>query len=131
MPLLKNNISNKLNITNTDKNVFTMVYKKNKIIKQKIPKTFNIFCQIDKYQIYEVIDIIFKECCNLDVYGYTKLYDEYWGKKNDTYFKLNVVKYDVNISTISIIPIFYNEKQIKNIYNQILESINIYENTFH
>jgi|LauGreDrversion4_2_1035121.scaffolds.fasta_scaffold11422_2 hypothetical protein len=131
MSLLKNNISNKLNITNTDKNVFTMVYKKNKIIKQKIPKTFNIFCQIDKYQIYEVIDIIFKECCNLDVYGYTKLYDEYWGKKNDTYFKLNVVKYDVNISTISIIPIFYNEKQIKNIYNQILESINIYENTFH
>jgi hypothetical protein len=131
MSLSNNTVSNKLNITYTDKNVFTMVYKKNKIIKQKIPKTFNILCEIDKYKIYEVIDIIFKECCNLDVYGYNKLYDEYWGKKNDTYFKLNVIKYDVNISTISIIPIFYSEKQIKNIYKQILESINIYENTFY
>lgn len=114
-----------------EKTMYTMVYKKNKIIKQKIPKTLNIFCEINKYKIYEVIDIIFKDCCDLDVYGYNKLYDEYWGKKNDTYFKLSVVKYNNTISTISIIPIYYNEKQIKNIYNKILESINIYQNTFH
>jgi hypothetical protein len=94
------------------------------------PIPIEILCNQSKTQIDENIQKILHKYCNLGVYGYNILRDEYWGKKYEgkkyegkkcvLYFKLKINSLnDDNASNSSSIIIFpeigSNEIEIKNL----------------
>ena len=95
------------------------------------PIPIEILCNQSKTQIDENIQKILHKYCNLGVYGYNILRDEYWGKKYEgkkyegkkyenkkcvLYFKLKINSLNDDSSSIIIFPeIGSNEIEIKNL----------------
>ena len=100
--------------------------KKQKIVIAK----YCVLSSVSKCKINEIINIIFMEFCNIDVYGYNSSYDEFWGKKDQhLYFRLELRETN-GFTSIIINPIIGYEDDIKQVYNGIKNCIAIYENTF-
>lgn len=90
------------------------------------PMPIEILCNQSKTQIDENIQKVLHKYCNLGVYGYNILRDEYWGKKYEgkkyenkkcvLYFKLKINSLNDDNSSIIIFPeIGSNEIEIKNL----------------
>ena len=85
------------------------------------PIPIEILCNQSKIQIDENIQKILHKYCNLGVYGYNILRDEYWGKKYENkkcvlYFKLKINSLNDDNASIIIFPeIGSNEIEIKNL----------------
>jgi hypothetical protein len=80
-----------------------------------------IICNQSKMQIDENIQKILHKYCNLGVYGYNILRDEYWGKKYKNkncilYFKLKINSLNDDNASIIIFPeIISDEIEIQNL----------------
>jgi hypothetical protein len=94
-------------------------------------------CDINKNDINAIMNE-FLHSCKLNVYGYNKLKDEYWGENNNFYFTIYLKKYE-NKTCVKINS--FNQckqrKEIKKVFNNLLEMIisleifNIYKNNFN
>jgi hypothetical protein len=106
--------------------------KKMFVIRQKtVLKRYSILTSTSKNIINDIINIIFHEFCKLDVYGYNKASDEFWGKKGaKLYFRLELKELDKKNTTIVINPIIGDEDEVRKLYNGIRDSIQLCETTF-
>jgi hypothetical protein len=94
-------------------------------------KKYSILSSASKNIICDIINIIFNEFCQLDVYGYNKLNDEFWGKRGaKLYFRLELKELDKKNTTIIINPVIGDEDEVKKLLNGIKDSIELYETTF-
>ena len=77
-----------------------------------------IYSSLKKAEIERIILVLLSQKCGMNVIGYNKDTDEYWCKnvKNNTtnsYFKLILLGYDFNITTIKIEPLIATKQSIK------------------
>jgi hypothetical protein len=101
------------------------------IKKRTVLKQYSILSSTSKNIIHDIINIIFNEFCKLDVYGYNKVSDEFWGKKGtNLYFRLELKELDKKNTTIVINPVIGDEDEVRRLYNGIRDSIQLCENTF-
>jgi hypothetical protein len=112
----------------------TPIFSDNKenIISYKCIPNCLIHCCISKEKIYAIMNLLLVEYCCVNVYGYNKSNDKYWGKKIknqicELYFEISVKNNGENNSTISIVPNIGTDKNIKFIYKIIVDAINLHE----
>ena len=77
-----------------------------------------IYSTLRKIEIERILLSILKNNCGMNVIGYNKCDDEYWCKimKNNnvlSHFKLQLIDYNFNITTIKIIPLISSKSSIK------------------
>jgi hypothetical protein len=105
-------------------------FKQNNVLENEI----TIECNINKKKLDNMINYLLIDFCELDVYGYYKFSDEYWGKKieNDTcvlHVTLNILYNNIYSSIIKIQPIIGDKLEIYNLVNNINEAIKLYNNS--
>jgi hypothetical protein len=93
----------------------------------------NIYCNINKNKLIDVIKYTFLEYCNLSVFGYNNRTDEFWAKKfkNCNYllnFTLKIISIDYNNSFIVISPLVGNNNEIVKLVDNINKILNLYKN---
>lgn len=90
-----------------------------------------IECNINKKKLDNMINYLFIDFCELDIYGYHKFADEYWGKKvnNDVcilHFTFNILYNNIYSSIIKIQPIIGDKLELYNLVKNINECIKLY-----
>ena len=80
-------------------------------------------CDVNKNDIDEIMpEFLFD--CGLKVYGYNKIYDEYWGKKNNIDFTISLKKIgEKTIIKFNQCTISKEFNEIKKIFSNLLEII--------
>lgn len=98
---------------------------------QQVPQKTMFFCEINKKKLQEVLNKILVHSRELDVFGYNKILDEYWGKKmcseTNTYINFNLRIYSNNLADDCIILIESKDSSshhLKKIKQKIKEIIN-------
>jgi hypothetical protein len=89
-----------------------------------------INCDIDSSKICDIMNIILVDYCKVNVCGYNKSDDEYWGKKIkknvcELQFQISVKNLGENISTVVITPIIGAQKNINELCKTVKEIIRL------
>jgi hypothetical protein len=92
-----------------------------------------IICKIGKEELSDLIKNILVNNCELDVYGFNRITDEYWGKKiektvNKLHFNLSIYKKEYYSSYITITPFVGTNIEIQKLLFKILGVVKLYEN---
>ena len=92
----------------------------------------NIYCNISKNRLFEIIKYTFIESCNLSVVGFNNQTEEFWGKKfkHNNYllhFTLIIKSIDCNNSFIIISPLVGDNNEIVKLINNTIQIINLYK----
>ena len=95
-------------------------------------KPIKLICSIKKEKICEVISEVLEHICDMNVFGFNKKTDEYWGKKiikseSKLHFNLSIIKKDYNSSYIIITPILGTDNEINNLSLKITRFLKLYE----
>lgn len=104
---------------------------KQEILYRIVPKK-NIYCDIDKNKLADIIQFTFSQKSDLSVFGYNNKSQEFWGKKiikNEflLHITLTIKSVSSEKSNIIITSIIGNDKEIKNIISVIEDMINLYK----
>lgn len=91
-------------------------------------------CNINKHNLLDIIKFTFLDYCNLTVFGYNNINDEFWAKKicKNNYllhFTLKIKSLDFEHSLITISPLVGNDEEIKIIYDNIKNMIDLYQSS--
>jgi hypothetical protein len=91
-----------------------------------------IYSSLRKVEIEKIILSLLKNNCGMNVIGYNKYDDEYWCKimKNNnvlSHFKIQLIDYNFNITTIKIIPLISSKLSIKKFELSLKTAILDYE----
>lgn len=105
---------------------------RNKIMTFVRTPNYNVYCNINKNEICDVMNIILARFCKVSVCGYNKENDEYFGKKIknnicELYFTILVIDSGENKSTILIKINNGNKSNINQLLKNIIEAIRLYE----
>jgi hypothetical protein len=98
--------------------------------------TINIYCNINKNKIVDIIKYTLLESCNLSMFGYNNRTDEFWGKKikNNNYlihFTLEIKYIDNNNSFIVISPFIGDNNEIIKIVSNINQIISLHNPKYY
>lgn len=98
----------------------------------KYIRPFIIHSNISKKQIHDLMSLIFKKCGDLQVFGYDRFRDEFWGKKIkeicELHFTITIVERK-NKSIISVNPYVGSNESLQVLYKKIIGIILIYDNS--
>ena len=105
---------------------------RNKFAYKYMP-SINIYCNINKNKLIDIIKYTFLECCNLSVFGYNNTTDEFWAKKFKNFdyllnFTLKIISIDYNNSFIVVSPLVGNNTEIVKLIDNINKILNLYKN---
>ena len=89
-----------------------------------------INCDIESSKICDIMNIILVDYCKVNVCGYNKSDDEYWGKKInknvcELQFQISVKNLGENISTVVITPIIGGQKNINDLCKTVNEVVRL------
>ena len=105
---------------------------RNKIMEFVRTPNYNVYCNINKKEICDVMNIILIRFCKVNVCGYNKENDEYFGKKIknnicELYFTILVVDSGENKSTILIKISNGNKTNVNELLENIIDALRLYE----
>lgn len=94
-----------------------------------------LFINLNKIQIYDVICHLMASCFSLNAFGYNKKNNEFWGKKinkESCFLQFNLQIHDEknNASSIIISPIVGTEKEFLKIVEIFNECIFVYDKSY-
>ncbi len=77
-----------------------------------------IYSSLKKIEIERILLSLLTNNCGMNVIGYNQYDDEYWCKimKNNnvlSHFKIKLIDYNFNITTIKIVPLISSKQSIK------------------
>ena len=90
------------------------------------PVNMHIICNIKKKDLNLIMDLVLYEC-KLDVFGYNKVNEEYWGKVLN---KCEFILY-VDDGKLSLHTKYDYSKEVYNICIKITEIINMFEESIN
>jgi hypothetical protein len=94
-----------------------------------------LFINLNKIKIYDVICYLMSSCFSLNAFGYNKKKNEFWGKKINKescflQFNLQINEEKNNSSSIIISPIVGTEKDFLKIIEIFNECIFVYDKSY-
>jgi hypothetical protein len=110
----------------------TTFTERNKIMSFVRTPNYKVYCNINKNEICDVMNIILIKFCKVSVCGYNKENDEYFGKKIknnicELYFTILVVNTGEKKSTILIKISNGNKTNINELLENIIDGVRLYE----
>jgi hypothetical protein len=110
----------------------TTFTERNKIMGFVRTPNYQVFCDINKNEICDVMNIILIRFCKVNVCGYNKENDEYFGKKIknnicELYFTILVVDSGENKSNILIKISNGNKTNVIELLENIIGALKLYE----
>ena len=112
--------------------VCSTVYQRKNGYVSRFSKKYVLDFYLNSADVCDIMNIILSKHCKLNVIGYNKSEDEYWGKQIkqnycDLYFKLSVKNTGENNCSVIIIPTVGTEKKINELCKSITDVIRVCE----
>jgi hypothetical protein len=100
--------------------------------KYRIVDISTITCNIDKNKVKTIMASILSKYCNIKIYGYNKLKEQYWCKNVkenvcSLFINISLQSYNFNKTVLILTPMIGKDKEIKEFIEKFKEGLQLYQ----